>query len=89
MRKQFPMRFPFLKTDVFKRKFNLKKLLSRLLLYAIGSNFTVVKFIYLYFTVLKRKVTICPLEQISSGENVVSDVPDVIPLFTAQQTAAA
>ena len=36
-----------------------------------------------------KKVTICPLVQVSFGENVVADVPLVTPFLTAQETACA
>ena len=42
-----------------------------------------------YLTALCRKVTICALVQVSSGENVVALVPNVMPFCTAQATAFA
>ena len=41
------------------------------------------------FDALKRNVTIWPLVQVLSGENVVALVPDVMPFSTAQFTGAA
>jgi len=45
-------------------------------------------FCYLYAKFLYRNVTVCALVQVLSGENVVGEVPVVIPNSYAHNTAS-